>query len=142
MKNVVFYNKQDRPSKALVECMRRSDLLHRGSFTLYHVTHPSQMSEDERFFLDLLEVRSVPTLFFAGQQFAGEEAHEWLQYQLGGGSQAGPVGIGPVGTACGPPPPEFVGTGSEKIRADAAPELLRYMAEERKSAVPAAIERM
>lgn len=84
MKNTIFWNENDAASLTFVKSLRKSGILKYVSFTSFAVRNPQQQDEGVNKLLQILEVHSLPTLFFQGQAFHGRAAFEWLEYQMDG----------------------------------------------------------
>ncbi len=81
MKNTIFWNEGDNASRTFVKRLQQSGLLQYVSFTSFTVNNPRQQDPGVNKLLQILEVDTLPTIFFEGQAFHGTAAFEWLEYQ-------------------------------------------------------------
>jgi len=100
MKDVIFWNKYDEASKTFVAQLQSSGLLNYAPFFAFHVSHPDEQDDRVNMLLNVLEIRTLPTIYYQGNAFVGKRAFEWLSYHV---SQLRP-NVGP--TAKDPPPPQ------------------------------------
>lgn len=81
MKDTIFWNEDDRVSRLFVQKLKQSGLNQYVNFTSFHVHHPKEQAPGVNQLLQILEVTTLPTLFYQGQAFHGNAAFEWLAYQ-------------------------------------------------------------